>query len=129
MQKRTIIAFLIVCLFMAAIVLGIILGAKSEIDVNSNLPTLMEIGSVSCEPCQKLKPTIDALKEEYKGRVNVVVYDSWNTQVGAQKAAEYNATTVPTLIFLDKDGKELYRMTGYQEYSTIKNRFTALGWR
>ena len=129
MKKNTIIALVIVCLFMGAIALGIILGNKNETDMNPNLPTLMEIGSVSCEPCQKLKPTIDTLKEEYKGRVNVVVYDSWNTQAGAQKAAEYNATTVPTLIFLDRDGTELYRMVGYQEYSTIKNRFITLGWR
>jgi len=128
MQKNTIIALVIFGLFALAVILGIVLGKNSETEVDASLPTLMEIGSVSCEPCQMLKPIIDGLKDEYQGRVNVVVYDSWNTQVGAQKASEYDVTSIPTLIYLDKDGNELYRMVGYQEYSTIKSRFNALGW-
>lgn len=131
MQRNTIIAISIVLFFIGAIVLGVVLGKDRDnvIVIDDTFPTLMEIGSTSCEPCQLLAPIIEEIKADYKGKVNVVIYDSWNTQAGAKKASEYGVVSIPTLIFLDKEGQEVSRMVGLQNYSAIVNELDSLGWK
>jgi len=91
-------------------------------------PTLIDIGSTSCVPCQQLQPVLVSLGTKYDGQINIEFYDCWNTTEGADMATRYNATTIPTLIFLDGNGNVVARMTGYNEQSVIEAKFRSLGW-
>ena len=132
--KKLVGAFVIIAVITGVIV-GIVLGTSGGASENSNggggsstaKPTLMDIGSTSCIPCQQLQPVLENLRSDYGNKVNVKFYDSWNTTTGANMATKYKVTNIPTLIFLDANGKEVARMTGYQSYDVIVAKFKALG--
>lgn len=120
----------VIVLALGGIITGIVLGTKDSNNnsVSEDKPTLMEIGSEGCQPCQLLKPHINKIKQNYGSKINVTVYDAWYTTSGAKKAEEYGVSVVPTLIFLNKDGKEIARLQGYQSYEALKNKLEKLGW-
>jgi thioredoxin 1 len=75
--------------------------------------TFIELGSVRCIPCQKMQPVMKSIEEKYGKQVKVVFYDVW-TPEGKPFAAQYNIESIPTQVFfLDNQGKEYYRHTGF----------------
>jgi thioredoxin 1 len=90
----------------------------------TNLPKLWDFWATWCPPCKELKPTIEALAEEYKGVIEITSIDVDQQKDLAQK---FGVTAVPTLVFLDKDGKELSRIVGAVPKDTLVGRFRTLG--
>lgn len=88
----------------------------------------MDLGSKGCIPCDNLQPVLNTLRTKYKGKIDVKFYDVNNTATGAQLANKYNVSTIPTLIFLDKNGNVVKRMVGYQSQSQLESAFKSLGW-
>lgn len=84
----------------------------SETDKEQIKVTFVELGSVKCIPCKMMQPVIDEIEKEYIGQVKVVFHDVW-TPEGQPYAKEYGIQGIPTQVFLDKDGKEFHRHTGY----------------
>jgi thioredoxin 1 len=134
---KKLVGFAVIVLAITGLILGIVFGtdatgvADKRDESNqsgTSRPTLIDIGSTSCFPCQQLQPVLAELRADYGSKVDVKFYDSWNTTAGANMAKKYNVTTIPTLIFLDADGKEVARMTGYQSYDVIVAKYRALGW-
>jgi thioredoxin 1 len=84
----------------------------SEISQNQDkgLPTLVDLGSKNCIPCKKMEPILEELRTEYKGRLNVIFYD---VNEFPEKAQAYQIRVIPTQIFLDAEGKELFRHEGF----------------
>lgn len=74
--------------------------------------TFLELGSVKCIPCKMMQPIIKEIEKEYSGRVKVVFHDVW-TDKGKPYAKKYKISGIPTQIFLDKNGKEFFRHTGF----------------
>ncbi len=76
------------------------------------LVTFVELGSVNCIPCKKMKPVMDEIEKEYAGQVKVVFHDVW-TDEGKPYAEKYKIRLIPTQVFLDKEGKEYFRHEGF----------------
>ena len=76
------------------------------------LVTFIELGSIRCIPCKMMQPIVDEIKKEYAGQVNVIFHDVW-TEDGQPYAKQYKITVIPTQIFLDKEGNEYFRHTGF----------------
>ncbi len=74
--------------------------------------TFIELGSVKCIPCKMMQPIMDEIEKEYAGQVKVVFHDVWTSE-GRPYAERYRIRAIPTQIFLDKDGKEYSRHTGF----------------
>jgi thioredoxin 1 len=74
--------------------------------------TFVELGSVNCMPCKMMQPIMDAIEKEYAPSVKVVFYDVWKPQ-GQPYAQRYKIKAIPTQVFLDKEGKEFFRHTGF----------------
>jgi len=74
--------------------------------------TFVELGSVRCIPCKKMKPIMDEIEKEYKDRVKVVFHDVW-TADGKPFAEKYKIRLIPTQIFLDSEGQEYFRHEGF----------------
>jgi thioredoxin 1 len=132
MNKKLVIGLSIIGFFVIAIIVGIIVGDSANSDENpsgsSNKPTLLDIGSTSCIPCQELQPVLADLRSDYGSQVDVKFYDAWKTTEGANKANQYSVTSIPTLIFLNANGREVARMTGYHSYDEIVAKYRELGW-
>ena len=77
-----------------------------------NTVTLVDLGAKSCIPCKLMAPILVELEEEYKGRAAVVFIDVWD-KANAGKAKAFGIMAIPTQIFFDKQGKEVYRHLGF----------------
>ena len=74
------------------------------------LPRLLDLGAHSCIPCKMMAPILDELKKNYAGVFKTEFIDVWqNPDAGKQ----YGIQSIPTQIFFDADGKELFRHVGF----------------
>jgi len=76
------------------------------------LVTFVELGSVNCIPCRKMQPVMKAIEEKYGNQIKVVFYDVWKPEQ-RKYAQEYGIRLIPTQVFLDKNGKEIFRHEGF----------------
>ena len=85
--------------------------AKSE-----NKLLIIKFTAEWCGPCKQIAPTIDALADEYKGKLTVGKVDVDREQVIAQ---QLRVTSIPAL-FLFKGGKVVWSFAGAAPRSKIE---------
>ena len=90
------------------------------------LPTLFEFGSTTCEPCQIMEPIIDNIEKKYEGKV-IVKFINVYTASNSTLTDKYNIRTIPTQIFLDADGKNMYRHEGILYEDEIIKKLSEMG--
>lgn len=73
--------------------------------------TFLEFGSTTCLPCKMMGPILEEIRTEYP-RVNVVFINVL-TEEGNARARGYKVMSIPTQVFLDKDGQEYDRHVGF----------------
>lgn len=83
----------------------------------NGLPMLVDFSAEWCPPCRQLKPIFSDLKKEYKGKVDFVTI---NVDSMPELAAKYRIESIPALIYISRDGQELYRSVGFQQSLQIK---------
>ena len=88
------------------------------------LPKLLDLGAGKCIPCKMMAPILDELKKEHAGRLAVEFIDVWENEAAAKK---YGIETIPTQIFYDASGKELFRHTGFFAKEDILAKWKELG--
>ncbi len=88
------------------------------------LPKMVLLGSYGSPPCRKMVPILDELKNEYKGKFQVKYIDAWKN--GA-KSTKYGVSEVPTQIFYDNKGREVYRHVGYFSKEDILETWRKFG--
>jgi len=69
-------------------------GWESEV-LNSDKPVLVDFWAEWCGPCRMMSPTIDAIADEYAGRVKV---GKLNVDENGNTAMRYNVRGIPTLL-------------------------------
>jgi thioredoxin 1 len=73
--------------------------------------TVFQFWSDTCGPCRVIKPSLEALQEDFEGQIEWI---SINTKQDAKGVARLlNVTLVPTLVVV-RDGMEVGRITGTQ---------------
>lgn len=88
------------------------------------LPRLVDLGAGRCIPCKMMAPILDALKKEYEGKMEVVFVDVWQAPDAGKK---YGIKIIPTQIFYDASGKELFRHEGFFAKEDILAKWKELG--
>ena len=130
------IILLIMVVFMAAGVLYISVvrpnavlknGSRSDDSAvaGDSLPVLVDLGADRCVPCKMMAPILEELKKEYKGELNIIFLDVWKDP---KLGREYRIFTIPTQIFFDENGRELYRHIGYYSREEILKKWKELGY-
>lgn len=84
---------------------------------SNGIPVVVDFSAEWCPPCRKLKPIFTQLKEEYAGKVDFVTV---NVDSMPQLSEEYKISSIPALVYLDADGKELFRSVGFRSAEEIK---------
>jgi thioredoxin 1 len=92
--------------------------------VNIKLPKLLDLGAGKCVPCRMMAPILEELKKEYAGKMNVEFIDVW---VNPDAAKPYGIEVIPTQIFFDADGKEVFRHVGFFAKTDILAKWKELG--
>jgi thioredoxin 1 len=77
---------------------------------------MLELGSVGCIPCERMKPVMQKLSDNYKGKLEVIFID---VREDRKSGRRFGVHMIPTQVFLDRDGKEFYRHIGYFGYEEI----------
>ena len=84
--------------------------------LKSEVPTLVDFWAVWCGPCKQIAPTVDALADEYHGRLKVAKMDVDHHQIVPQ---QYGVRSIPTLLIF-KGGKVVAQVVGAQSRSKLE---------
>ena len=86
--------------------------------------TMVDLGSDSCTPCKMMAPIIEKLENAYRGKAAIVFIDVWKDKAPAKR---FGIRAIPTQIFFDKKGKEVYRHTGFMGEAEIIGQLKKMG--
>ena len=90
-----------------------------------DIVTLVDLGAKTCIPCKMMAPILEELKVEYKGRAEVIFIDVWDA-ANKEKAKAFKIATIPTQVFYNKQGHEVYRHIGFLDKDSIVDKLEAL---
>ena len=88
------------------------------------LPRLVDLGADKCIPCKMMAPILDELKTAYAGQFEVEFIDVWKNPDAGKS---YGIRSIPTQIFYDAGGKELFRHEGFFPKEDILANWRELG--
>ena len=92
--------------------------------LTSGKPVLVDFGANSCLPCRQLRPILREIDKEYTGKARALVIDVYKYQ---SLAREYKVQLIPTLVFFDSKGKEVFRHVGILEKEKIVAKLKEIG--
>ena len=88
------------------------------------LPKLLDLGAGKCVPCKMMAPILEEMKKDYAGTLEVEFIDVWKNPDAAK---QYAIEVIPTQIFYDATGKELFRHIGFFAKVDILAKWKELG--
>jgi len=88
------------------------------------LPRLIDLGAGKCIPCKQMKPILDDLAHNYAAKFETIFIDVWENREEGQR---YGIRMIPTQIFFDAAGKELFRHEGFMAKKDILAKWKELG--
>lgn len=87
-------------------------------------PLLVDFGANSCIPCRQMRPVLKEIAKENAGKADILVIDVYKYQ---NLAKEYKIQLIPTLVFFDLKGKEVFRHVGILEKEKIVAKLKEIG--
>ena len=91
---------------------------------SADLPRLVDLGADKCIPCKMMAPILEELKTAYAGQFEVEFIDVWKNPDAGKP---YGIRSIPTQIFIDAGGKELFRHEGFFPKEDILAKWKELG--
>lgn len=85
--------------------------------LKSSTPVLVDFWAPWCGPCRAVAPTVEALSNEFAGRLKVV---KLNTDESGEVAMKYSVTSIPTLMVF-KGGEMVERVLGNRPKADLVN--------
>jgi thioredoxin 1 len=129
---RPAVKFLMVAVLAAAVAIAVALKkSKPSVEppvaaapTEAGLPRLLDLGAGKCIPCKMMAPILEDLKKEYAGRLMVEFIDVWQSPDAGKR---YGINVIPTQIFYDAAGRELFRHAGFFSKEDILGKWRELG--
>jgi thioredoxin 1 len=87
-------------------------------------PILVDFGANSCVPCRQMRPVLKEIATEYSEKARVLVIDVYKYQ---NLARDHKVMLIPTLIFFDTKGKEVFRHVGAWAKEEIVAKLKEIG--
>lgn len=87
----------------------------------TTLPRLVDLGAGKCIPCKKMAPILEEMRKDYAGVVDIVFLDVWKDPKAAKP---YKIRVIPTQVFYDAGGNEVFRHEGFYSREEIEKVFS-----
>jgi thioredoxin 1 len=92
-------------------------SASSIPDVPAkNTVTMVDLGAKACIPCKMMIPVMEWAEKEYEGKAAIVFIDVWKAP---EQKGKFGLRAIPTQIFYDRAGNEVYRHEGFLDKKPI----------
>ena len=92
--------------------------------MGKGLPALVDLGSDKCVSCKMMLPVIEELRTGFAGKLQVEFLDVIKYP---ELSAVYGVKIIPTQIFYDASGEELFRHEGFYSTDDIVAKWNELG--
>ena len=115
----------VLCLLLFAPPATLFSAAPPEVPVKG-MVTMVDLGAKTCIPCKMMAPILEKLEKEYAGRAAIVFFDVWEDPKPAHR---FGIRGIPTQIFFDKEGREVFRHLGFLSEEEIVRRLKDMGVR
>jgi len=115
---------LLIGLFLFIPILGVVQADEFKDLPVKGMVTMIDLGAKKCIPCKMMAPIMEKMERKYEGKAAVVFIDVWEHR---EQAARFRIRAIPTQIFFDADGKEVYRHSGFMSEKAIVNVMEQLG--
>lgn len=126
---KSLIISVIFCLLIAP--WGMANASTSEEHENflKNLPvkgmvTMIDLGKNTCTMCKMMAPILEKLEKKYKGKAAIVFI---NLMKDPEQQYVYRLKALPTQIFFNPEGKEVYRHLGFMSEKAIDAQLGKMG--
>ncbi len=86
--------------------------------------TMVDLGATESISCKMMALIIKEVEKEYEGRAAVFFLDVWENPGEAQR---FSIRTIPTQIFYDPTGKEIWQHESFLDKKAIVATFDKLG--
>ena len=96
---------------------------SGEIPVKG-MVTMVDLGANECIPCKMMVPVMEKVKKKYQRKAAIVFIDVWKDK---EPAKRFGIRAIPTQIFFDKEGKEVFRHEGFMGEAEIDRVFKKMG--
>lgn len=92
--------------------------------LKKRLPVVADFGRSTCIPCKMMLPILEKLKHDLEGKASVIVIDIRECSSLSQK---FQITLIPTQIFFDSTGEEVFRHQGFMSEEDIITQLKKMG--
>ncbi len=86
--------------------------------------TMIDLGAKKCIPCKMMAPIMEKMEKVYQGKAAIVFIDVWENRA---QAGRFGISVIPTQIFFDPVGKEVYRHVGFMSEEAIAAQLKKMG--
>jgi len=86
--------------------------------------TMIDLGAKSCIPCKMMAPILEKMGKVYDGKAAIVFIDVWKNR---EQAKRFGIRVIPTQIFFNSDGEEVYRHVGFMGEKDIIAQLEKMG--
>ena len=91
--------------------------------VGNGKPAVLDFWATWCGPCRRVAPIIEELATAYEGRVNIGKCD---VEEDEDLAAQFQVSSIPTIIFFDAQGNVANRIVGAQNKAVFEQNIQGL---
>lgn len=94
---------------------------------DANKAKIMKFTSLMCSDCKKLDGVFKQIYPKYSDKIVLVeVPVQTDTPFTKEQIKKYNVTLVPTMVFITKKGKQLYKTEGSMSSDELEKKMKAL---
>ncbi len=86
--------------------------------------TMIDLGAKKCIPCKMMAPIMEKMEKVYKGKAAIVFIDVWENPKPAKR---FGIRSIPTQIFFNREGEEVYRHVGFMNEEAIVAQLRKMG--
>ena len=128
MKSYLLLTMMIKGFFLLSLTSGASLAGEQARDFSKvpveGMVSMIDLGAKKCIPCKMMAPIMEKMEKEYRNRAAIVFIDVWENR---EQAARFGIRAIPTQIFFDPEGKEVYRHVGFMSEEAIVAQLNKMG--